>query len=68
MNVVLALTAAKHGATIANHCELTEFIKNEEGHIKGAKVKDCLTGDEWEMKAKVSHTAFMCVYYEALIQ
>ncbi|EPB92351.1 glycerol-3-phosphate dehydrogenase [Mucor circinelloides 1006PhL] len=49
---MLALTAAKHGATIANHYELTGFIKNEEGHIKGAKVKDCLTGDEWEMKAK----------------
>ncbi|KAF1806464.1 FAD dependent oxidoreductase-domain-containing protein [Mucor lusitanicus] len=52
MNVVLALTAAKHGATIANHCEVLELIKSEEGHIKGAKVKDCLTGEEWEVKAK----------------
>ncbi|CAO0799576.1 unnamed protein product [Mucor circinelloides] len=37
---------------IDNAPYLAGFIKNEEGHIKGAKVKDCLTGDEWEMKAK----------------
>jgi glycerol-3-phosphate dehydrogenase len=54
MNVVLALTAAQNGATIANHCEVVELIKNEEGHVKGAKMKDCLTGYEWEVKAKVT--------------
>lgn len=54
MNVALALTAAQNGATIANHCEVVQLVKNKDGHIKGAKVRDCLTGDEWEIKAKVS--------------
>jgi glycerol-3-phosphate dehydrogenase len=53
MNVTLALTAAQHGATIANHCEVVQLIKNKNGHIKGAKVRDTLTGDELEIKAKV---------------
>ncbi|KAI9468936.1 MAG: FAD dependent oxidoreductase-domain-containing protein [Benjaminiella poitrasii] len=52
MNVALALTAAHHGATIANHCEVIELIHNENGHVKGAKVKDTLTGDEWVINAK----------------
>lgn len=53
MNVALALTAAQNGATLANHCEVLDLIKNEQGHIKGAKVRDNLTGDEWVIKAKV---------------
>lgn len=53
MNIALALTAAQNGATIANHCEVLELVKNDQGHIKGAKVRDNLTGDEWEIKAKV---------------
>lgn len=55
MNVALALTAAKHGATIANHCEVVKLIKNEHGHIKGTKVRDNLTGDEFDVKAKVGN-------------
>lgn len=53
MNVALALTAAYHGATVANHCEVTNLTKNEQGHINGAVMKDTLTGDEWTVKAKV---------------
>ncbi|KAI8073382.1 FAD dependent oxidoreductase-domain-containing protein [Gongronella butleri] len=52
MNVVLALTAAYHGATVANHCEVLDLTKNEQGHINGAVVKDTLTGDQWTVKAK----------------
>ncbi|CAO3616778.1 unnamed protein product [Cunninghamella blakesleeana] len=52
MNVALALTAAYHGATVANHCEVLNLTKNENGHINGAIVKDTLTGDEWTVKAK----------------
>ncbi|KAI9300833.1 FAD dependent oxidoreductase-domain-containing protein [Cunninghamella echinulata] len=52
MNVALALTAAYHGATVANHCEVTNLTKNEQGHINGAVMKDTLTGDEWTVKAK----------------
>ncbi|KAI7898360.1 FAD dependent oxidoreductase-domain-containing protein [Cokeromyces recurvatus] len=52
MNVVLVLTAAQYGATIANHCEVVELVHNENNFIKGAKVKDNLTGEEWVIKAK----------------
>ena len=53
MNVALAMTAAYHGAAVANHCEVTDLIKNDDGIITGAKGKDVLTGDEWTVKAKV---------------
>jgi succinate dehydrogenase/fumarate reductase flavoprotein subunit len=56
MNVALALTAAYHGATVANHCEVMELTKNEQGHVNGAMLKDTLTGDEWSVKAKVMYT------------
>jgi glycerol-3-phosphate dehydrogenase len=56
MNVALALTAAYHGATVANHCEVMELTKNEQGHVNGAMLKDTLTGDEWSVKAKVTYT------------
>ncbi|KAI7874127.1 DAO-domain-containing protein [Lichtheimia hyalospora FSU 10163] len=52
MNVALSMTAAYHGATVVNHCEVTELLKNEKGEVKGAKLKDNLTGKEWEVKAK----------------
>ncbi|ORX47136.1 DAO-domain-containing protein [Hesseltinella vesiculosa] len=52
MNVVLALTAVYHGATVANHCEVLDLTKNDKDIINGAVVKDTLTGDEWTIKAK----------------
>ncbi|KAI7863118.1 FAD dependent oxidoreductase-domain-containing protein [Spinellus fusiger] len=52
MNVALALTAAYHGATVANHCEVISLTKNEQGNVNGAKLRDTLTGDEWEVQAK----------------
>ncbi|KAI9271729.1 FAD dependent oxidoreductase-domain-containing protein [Phascolomyces articulosus] len=52
MNVALSMTAAYHGAAVVNHCEVTDLIKNEDGIITGAKVKDVMTGDEWTVKAK----------------
>ncbi|TGZ80304.1 glycerol-3-phosphate dehydrogenase [Ascodesmis nigricans] len=43
MNVTLALTAAQYGATVVNHAEVTELIKDpESGKICGVKVKDLL--------------------------
>lgn len=53
MNVALSLTAAYHGATVANHCEVINLTKNEEGIVNGAIVRDVLTGEEWAVKAKV---------------
>ena len=58
MNIALALTAVHHGAVLANHTEVTKVYKkpspkhgNEE-RICGARVKDTLTGEEWDVKCK----------------
>ncbi|KAI8362768.1 FAD dependent oxidoreductase-domain-containing protein [Blakeslea trispora] len=52
MNVALAMTAACHGATVANHCEVTKLTKDSNGIVDGAHVRDNLTGEEWIVKAK----------------
>ncbi|CAO3702969.1 unnamed protein product [Rhizopus stolonifer] len=52
MNVALAMTAACHGATVANHCEVIDLTKDEHGAVNGAKLKDMINGDEWTVKAK----------------
>ncbi|CAG8842893.1 30855_t:CDS:2, partial [Racocetra persica] len=52
MNVALALTAISHGATVANHVEVTHLLKNENGKIIGARVRDNLNGEEWDVKSK----------------
>ena len=58
MNVALALTAVHHGAVVANHTEVTALHKKKvEGkpdQICGARLRDVLTGDEWDVKCKVS--------------
>ncbi len=59
MNVALIMTAVKHGAVVANYCEVTKLLKDNNGKLNGASVKDNLTGDEWTVRAKVqsmSHT------------
>ncbi|KAF8059578.1 FAD dependent oxidoreductase-domain-containing protein [Lyophyllum atratum] len=52
MNVALIMTAVKLGAIAANYCEVTDLHKDEFGKIHGAKVKDTLTGEEWNVRAK----------------
>merc|ERR1712137_660424 len=52
MNVILALTAAKEGAHIANHVEVVELLKNSDGKVSGAVVRDYITGEEWKIQAK----------------
>lgn len=52
MNVLLACTAAKLGADLANHVEVTKLYKNKSGEVKGVYVRDVLTGDEWQIRAK----------------
>ncbi len=48
MNLAIALTAARQGATVCNHVEVLELLKkkDESGKDKlcGAKVKDTITG------------------------
>lgn len=52
MNVSLALTAAKEGAAVANKVEVVSLLKNTSNKIIGARVRDVMNGEEWEIKAK----------------
>ncbi|KAF9222993.1 DAO-domain-containing protein [Gyrodon lividus] len=52
MNVALIMTAVKLGATVTNYCGVTDLHKNTEGKLIGAKVKDELTGREFNVRAK----------------
>ena len=56
MNVALVMTAVKHGATVANHTEVVALHKDPTGKLRGARVKDKLTGNEWDVKCKVGST------------
>ena len=51
MAVSLALTAAQHGATVANHVGAGDFIK-EGGIIAGASVRDSVSGESWTIYAR----------------
>lgn len=52
MNMSLILTSIRYGATVANHCAVTKLYKDENGKLCGARLKDQLTGNEWDIKAK----------------
>jgi glycerol-3-phosphate dehydrogenase len=52
MNTALIMTAVKHGATVANYTEVIALHKDGAGKLYGARVKDTLTGDEWDVKCK----------------
>lgn len=52
MAVSLALTAAQEGATLMNYTEVVGFQK-EEGLINGLEVKDQISGEKIQIKAKV---------------
>ncbi|KAA1469618.1 DAO-domain-containing protein [Dentipellis sp. KUC8613] len=52
MNIALIMTAVKHGATVANKVEVTDLHKDANGKLQGARVKDNLTGEEWNVRAK----------------
>ena len=53
MNIALIMSAVKQGAIVANYCEVTKLNKDESGKLTGARVKDALTGEEWDVQAKV---------------
>ena len=40
------------GAAIANHVKVIDLVKDETGRIVGTKMRDELTGEQWETKAK----------------
>lgn len=52
MNVALGLTAVQYGAVIANHVEVIELHKDDNKRLCGARVRDAMTGKEFNVKAK----------------
>ncbi|CAH1249133.1 GPD2 [Branchiostoma lanceolatum] len=56
MNLAIALSAARHGAAVANHMEVKSLTKSTDDNgkevISGAIMKDTLTGEEITVKAK----------------
>ncbi|KAJ1758018.1 mitochondrial glycerol-3-phosphate dehydrogenase [Coemansia sp. RSA 1591] len=56
MNAALAVTAAAHGAVVANHVEVTSLIKEKDESgvekVRGAMLRDNETGEEWAVRAK----------------
>ena len=56
MNISIALTAARLGANVANHCAVTELIhktdENGKKVLAGAKCLDRYTGKEFIIRAK----------------
>lgn len=54
VNVGLACSAALVGASVLNHAEVISFLKDESSKtIIGARVRDTLTGQEFDTYAKV---------------
>jgi len=51
MSVSVALTAAEHGAAIANHVRVTGFVKKGD-QVAGVEVSDSVTGESWEVPAR----------------
>ncbi|WP_243362452.1 glycerol-3-phosphate dehydrogenase/oxidase [Fundidesulfovibrio terrae] len=51
MAVTLARTANAHGATCVNHVEVVELVK-ECNQVRGAVVRDTVTGETWTIRAK----------------
>ena len=55
MNVALIMTAVQQGAVVANHVEVTELLKDAEGKVKGTRMRDVLTGEEWTVEIGRAH-------------
>uniref|UniRef100_A0A0N5APN6 Glycerol-3-phosphate dehydrogenase n=1 Tax=Syphacia muris TaxID=451379 RepID=A0A0N5APN6_9BILA len=53
MNMSIILTAIRLGAKAVNHTKVEKLLKDGNGKLCGAHVKDMLTGEEWDVKAKV---------------
>ncbi|XP_003739777.1 glycerol-3-phosphate dehydrogenase, mitochondrial [Galendromus occidentalis] len=50
--VSLALTAARFGANVANHCRVLSLIKDKSGRVRGAVCQDEFNGQKFEVRAK----------------
>ncbi|NDC22989.1 MAG: FAD-dependent oxidoreductase [Proteobacteria bacterium] len=52
MNLSILLTAQEKGAVISNYVSVTDLI-NPKGQITGAKLRDKLSGEQWEISASI---------------
>ncbi|XP_061899540.1 glycerol-3-phosphate dehydrogenase, mitochondrial [Entelurus aequoreus] len=57
MNLAIALTAARYGAAMANYTEVVHLLKKKDPQtgsdkVYGARCRDVLTGEEFDVKAK----------------
>lgn len=52
--MALILSAVQHGATVANYTEVMELHKNANQKLYGARVQDKMTGETFDVRAKVS--------------
>lgn len=52
MNISIAISAARHGATIANHVRVKNLIKDAGGKVRGAVCSNEITGEEFTVRAK----------------
>lgn len=53
-NTSVALTSALYGAAVANHTEVVSLIRDEDEHrVIGARCRDVLSGQEFDVHAKV---------------
>ena len=64
MNLAIILSAIRHGAKCVNHTkvrnpaklsaalftQVQHLLKNEDGKVMGARVRDQITGAEWDIK------------------
>ena len=55
LTLEVARTAARFGAHVANHAEVTGLIGD--GHIRGARVTDRITGETLDVRARVTVNA-----------
>eukprot|EP00092_Neocalanus_flemingeri_P068932 GFUD01084346.1.p1 GENE.GFUD01084346.1~~GFUD01084346.1.p1 ORF type:complete len:724 (+),score=222.38 GFUD01084346.1:232-2403(+) len=51
MNISIAISAVRLGASVANHVKVVDLIKTD-GIVSGAKVRNQLTGEEFSINAK----------------
>ena len=47
-----AISAAEHGALVANHAAFDRFLMDDAGGVRGARVEDRLTGDAFDVEAR----------------
>jgi glycerol-3-phosphate dehydrogenase len=60
MSLTIALTASQLGAVCVNRIKCLGLLKNDQGNLCGARVKDTLTQEEWNIYAKAIVNATGC--------